>query len=106
MNTRSHSKAIVLGCINKINNNSSSKEEMKREKETKIEIPLYPVNINFDESSKNWHLNKKRKGHEYIYICLETIKSEKTDKSDKNKVCGKKCYQYNSTCFIHRNINK
>ena len=95
MNTRSQTNAIILGCLNKINNNSSSKKEMKREKEN----PLYTVDINFDEASSEWHLNKRRKGHEYIYICLETIKSEK------NKVCGKKCYQYNSTCFIHRNRN-
>ncbi len=96
MNTRSQTNAIILGCLNKINNNSSSKKEMKREKEN----PLYTVDINFDEASSEWHLNKRRKGHEYIYICLETIKSEK------NKVCGKKCYQYSSTCFIHRNRNK
>lgn len=105
MNTRSHTKALVLGCINKINNNSSSKKEMKREKGTIscLEIPLYSVDINFDEASSEWHANKRRKGHEYVYICLETIKTEKTDKSGKNKICGKKCYQYNSTCFIHRN---
>ena len=108
MNTRSHTNAIILGCLNKINNNSSSKKEMKRENETIscLEIPLYPVDINFDEASKDWHLNKRRQGHEYIYICLETCKPDKTDKSGKTKICGKKCYQYNSTCFIHRNRNK
>ena len=105
MNTRSQTNAIILGCLNKINNNSSSKKEMKREKETnsRLEVPLYTVDINFDEASKDWHLNKRRQGHEYIYICLETIK---TEQSGKNKICGKKCYQYNSTCFIHRNRNK
>ena len=108
MNTRSQTNAIILGCLNKINNNSSSKKEMKRENENENEKgkPLYPVDINFDEASKDWHLNKRRQGHEYIYICLETIKPEKTDKSGKTKICGKKCYQYNSTCFIHRNRNK
>jgi hypothetical protein len=100
MNTRSHTKALVLGCINKINNNSSSKNEMKREKEKEIEVPLYLVDINFDEASKDWHLNKKRIGHEYIYICLEI---SKPDLSGKTKVCGKKCYQFNTNCFIHRN---
>ncbi len=104
MNTRSQTNAIILGCLNKINNNSSPKKEMKREKENgkekENEKPLFPVDINFAEASSEWHLNKKRIGHEYIYICLETIKSEK------NQVCGKKCYQYNTTCFIHRNRNK
>jgi len=103
MNTRSQTNAIILGCLNKINNNSSSKKEMKREKEKEKGKPLFSVDINFAEASSEWHLNKKRIGHEYIYICLETCK---TDKSGKNKVCGKKCYHYNSTCFIHRNRNK
>jgi len=94
MNTRSQTNAIILGCLNKINNNSSSKKEMKREKEK--EKTLFPVDINFAEASSEWHLNKRRIGHEYIYICLET-------NSDTNNICGKKCYQYNTTCYIHRN---
>ena len=94
MNTRSQTKAVIIGCLNKINNNSSSKEDMKREKS--IHVPVYSVDLNFDEASFEWHRNKKRIGHNYIYICLET-------NSDKNNICGKKCYQYNTTCYIHRN---
>ncbi len=104
MNTRSHTKAAaILGCINKINNNSSSKEEIKREKVNKDLISLYSVDINFDEASSEWHANKRRIGHEYIYICLEPLQSNKVFD---NKVCGKKCYQSGTTCFIHRKRNQ
>lgn len=101
MNTRSHTKAAILGCINKINNNSSSKEEMKREKELNSEKPLYHIDINFDEASSEWHSNKRRIGHEYVYICLEPL-SNTNGKGSYSKVCGKKCYQSGTTCFIHR----
>jgi hypothetical protein len=100
MNTRSHTKAAILGCINKINNNSSSKEEMKREKELNLKEPLYTVKINFDEASTEWHANKRRIGHEYIYICREPLSNTN------NKECGKKCYQSGTTCFIHRKRNQ
>lgn len=102
MNTRSHTKAAILGCINKINNNSSSKDEMKREKELNPEKQLYPVNINFDEASSEWHSNKRRIGHEYVYICLEPLSNTNSN----SKICGKKCYQFGTTCFIHRKRNQ
>ena len=109
MNTRSHTKAAaILGCINKINNISSSKEEMKREKgnkDLKIMNPMYPVDINFDEASSEWHANKRRIGHEYVYICLEPLSNTK-DNNTNGKVCGKKCYQSGTTCFIHRKRNQ
>ena len=106
MNTRSHTKAAaILGCINKINNISSSKEEMKREKGNKDLILLYPVDINFDEASSEWHANKRRIGHEYVYICLEPLSNTK-DNNTNGKVCGKKCYQSGTTCFIHRKRNQ
>jgi hypothetical protein len=98
MNTRSQTKSAIIGCLNKINNNSSYKEDMKREKT--IQLSVYSVDMNFDEASLEWHRNKKRIGHKYIYICLET-NSDKN--SDKNNICGKKCYHYDTTCYIHRN---
>jgi hypothetical protein len=105
MNTRSQTKAVILAAFNKINNNSSCKEEMKREKDlnlVSVSVPV-PVVINFDEASTEWHSNKKRKGHEYVYICLESVNNNKVLNKIINKICGKVCYQYGTTCFIHRN---
>jgi len=56
---------------------------------------LYENNINFDDASAAWRLNKKSIGNgQYKYICT----------SNKNGiVCGKNCYKELSYCWQHRN---
>ncbi len=106
MNTRLKIKMQNTSCANNIIQYSTLESEMKREisrsgpdsliKQLNLPNQLYTVNINFDEASDEWHANKKRVGHNYVYICNQTI--IKTG----NK-CGKVCYKDGLTCFIHKN---
>ena len=75
--------------------------------------PLYEVNIDFDEASRAWLHNKKKIGNgSYKYICTHTVKNKKrkidvdtvTDTvTDKQEICGKKCYQTSEYCYHHTN---
>ena len=58
--------------------------------------PLLEVNIDFDDSSKEWHKNKKLIGNsQYKYICqIQT---------NKKGICNNICYQGSDKCWIHRN---
>lgn len=51
-----------------------------------IPIPLYVVNIDFDEASAAWRSNKKvvGQGH-FTYICASTTKTEKKCMREKRK---------------------
>ena len=53
--------------------------------------PLYEVNIDFDDSIKQWNMNKKRVGHEYKYIC-----------ENPSKKCNRSCHETSNYCYIHR----
>ena len=55
---------------------------------------IYEVNIDFDEASKAWLMNKKRVGELYVYICGATTK--------KGKCCYNKKYRDYDFCYIHR----
>lgn len=94
--TRSQSKLIKNSSINNSIYISTSSPEIKREnKEKQLNIS----DINFDEASTFWHANKKRVGHEYVYICTQTLKSGKLA----GQPCGKVCYKNGLNCFIHKN---
>jgi len=55
--------------------------------------PTYIVNIDFDQSIKEWNANKKRiSAHEYKYIC------------EKSK-CNRVCHLNTNYCYIHRKSN-
>jgi hypothetical protein len=104
LNTRLKIKMQNTSYPNKSSDNLPLESEMKREtsrpgKQLNLPNQLYTVDINFDEASDEWHSNKKRVGHNYVYICDQTV--IKTG----NK-CGKVCYKDGLTCFIHKNINK
>lgn len=84
---------------NKSSDKISLEIEMKREtigKQLNLPNQLYTVDINFDEASDEWHANKKRVGHNYVYICDQTVIKTGTK-------CGKVCYKDGLTCFIHKN---
>ena len=53
--------------------------------------PPYPVDIDFDEASREWHANKKRVGHMYVYICGKTLvsgnKCQRTSGTNINGYC-------------------
>ena len=105
LNARLNTKMQKTSCPNKSSDKISLESEMKREQTSQpgkhLNLPnqLYTVDINFDEASTFWHANKKRVGHNYVYICDQTV--IKTG----NK-CGKVCYKDGLTCFIHKNIYK
>ena len=75
--------------------------------------PLYEVNIDFDEASKEWRHNKKSIGNgSYKYICTQTVKNKKKkiesttekkeeDNEEKEYICGKKCYKTSQYCYHH-----
>jgi hypothetical protein len=74
MNTRSKT--------NKINSNSNM------DKEINIKLPLYNVEINFDEASEAWRANKKYVGNgHYKYICCQKTKSGNQCKRESLKFC-------------------
>ena len=55
---------------------------------------LFQVNIDFDEASKLWKINKKSIGNgSYKYICLKKCKT--------GKPCNKKCITGEEYCSIH-----
>jgi hypothetical protein len=102
MNTRSQTRMQKNSSINKLPNKISLESEMKREitscsPKKQLNIPnQYTVDVNFDEASTFWHANKKRVGHNYVYICDQVV--IKTGSK-----CGKVCYKDGLTCFIHKN---
>ena len=56
---------------------------------------LYEVNIDFDEASIAWKMNKKYVGNgTYKYVC-PVIKTDSIQ-------CGNKCYKSSEYCWIHR----
>lgn len=104
LNTRLNSKMQKTSYHNKFSDNLSLESEMKREtiqpkKQLNPPNQLYTVDINFDEASNEWLANKKRVGHNYVYICDQVV--IKTGLK-----CGKVCYKDGLTCFIHKNIYK
>lgn len=102
MNTRLNTKMQKTSCTNKSSDKISLESEMKREQTSRtrkqLNLPnqLYTVDINFDEASDEWHANKKRVGHNYVYICDQTVIKTGTK-------CNKVCYKDGLTCFIHKN---
>ncbi len=57
--------------------------------------PLYSVDIDFDEASRVWKLNKRSKGNGcYDYICQGITK--------KNKKCIRKCLIGSQYCNWHK----
>ena len=103
LNARLNTKMQKISCPNNTKQYSTLESEMKREptdgKQLNPPNQLYTVDINFDEASDEWHANKKRVGHNYVYICDQTIIKTGTK-------CNKVCYKDGLTCFIHKNINK
>lgn len=104
LNARLNIKMQTTICPNSSNQYSTLESEMKREttqpkKQLNLPNQLYTVDINFDEASTLWHANKKRVGHNYVYICDQTVIKTGTK-------CNKVCYKDGLTCFIHKNINK
>jgi len=73
--------------------NTRSKSKTKLTKQLK---PLFEVEIDFDDASKEWHKNKRSIGNsQYRYICeIQT---------NKKGTCNKVCYQNSDKCWIHRN---
>jgi len=70
-------------------------KRMKTRSQTKKEMVLYEVIIDFDETSREWNKNKKLIGNgHYKYICLYN------PTNDTN--CGKRCYKESDYCWIHR----
>ena len=60
---------------------------------------LYTVDIDFDEASKAWKLNKISIGNgSYKYICKHLSKT--------NKICARKCLQNEEYCSVHLKISK
>tara|TARA_Y100000813_G_C24160416_1_gene351821 strand:- start:2453 stop:2665 length:213 start_codon:yes stop_codon:yes gene_type:complete len=60
-------------------------------------IPLYEVNIDFDEASEAWKSNKKSIGNgQYVYICGATLKNGKKCQRKPKKDCTT-CFQHKST---------
>lgn len=98
-NKRLNTKMQKTSYPNNIKQYSSLESEMKREKQLNLPNQLYTVDINFDEASTLWHANKKRVGHNYVYICDQAVIKTGTK-------CNKVCYKDGLTCFIHKNINK
>jgi hypothetical protein len=73
MNTRSKTNKMNL-------ENENENEKMK--------IPLYEVNINFDEASEAWRANKKYIGNgHYKYICCQKTKAGNQCKRESLKFC-------------------
>jgi hypothetical protein len=59
--------------------------------------PLYEVNIDFDESIREWRSNKKKVGEQFVYICGEVLKN--------GKLCQRKPSKNDSNmmrCFHHK----
>ena len=55
------------------------------------------VNIDFDEASRYWNMNKKRIGNGcYVYICGQRLKN--------GKFCQRKLPPDKESCSIHRHI--
>jgi hypothetical protein len=102
LNAKLNTKMQKTSYPNSSNQYSTLESEMKRETTNKQLNPpneLYTVDINFDEASDEWHANKKRVGHNYVYICEQTVIKTGTK-------CNKVCYKDGLTCFIHKNIYK
>ena len=59
--------------------------------------PIYEVNIDFDEASKEWNKNKKRKGQSYVYVCGVTTKN--------GSCCQNKRLKGKDFCHIHVSKN-
>ena len=56
---------------------------------------LLEVNIDFDDASAAWKLNKKSNGNgTYVYICMETTK--------KGNKCARKPLSGTEFCKIHQ----
>jgi len=89
--------AVVNNIDNIININSeTTKTETKKNNiHDREQEPLYEVNIDFDDASKQWHANKKFVGNGmYKYICPKITKS--------GNVCGKKCLPWLDCCKMHK----
>jgi hypothetical protein len=74
---------------------------MQTRSQTKIQTQilkknvLYEVNIDFDEASNAWKMNKKYVGNgTYKYVC-PIIKKDGIQ-------CGKSCYKSIDYCWSHR----
>jgi hypothetical protein len=78
--------------MNKIEMQNANKSIVNITKMSSIQ-PKYIVNINFNESIKEWNANKKRiSAHEYKYVC------------EKSK-CNRVCHLNKNYCYIHRKSN-
>ena len=57
-------------------------------------VPIYAVNIDFDESINSWNANKKKsKCGLYKYICESFTKT--------SKKCNRICYEDSHHCYQH-----
>ena len=62
-------------------------------------LPIYQVNLHFDESINAWRENKKMTGpghYEYVCIC----------KTKTGSPCKNKPLSGLNTCIVHRNTNQ
>lgn len=59
--------------------------------------PLYEVDIDFDDASREWRANKKKVGEQFAYICGIVLKNGKTCQR-KPKTCDNtvRCFQHQS----------
>jgi|Laugresubdmm15sn_1035100.scaffolds.fasta_scaffold15029_2 hypothetical protein len=56
--------------------------------------PLYEVNIDFDGASAAWHANKRRVGHQYVYLCGAALEN--------GCACQRKPKKNSIHCFMHQ----
>ena len=72
-----------------MNTRSQTKQNnIEKEKQLNIKLPLFEVNINFDEASECWRSNKKYIGNgHYKYICCQKTKSGNKCKRESLKFC-------------------
>ena len=68
-----------------------------RSQSKKYITALFEINIDFDEASKAWKMNKKSNGNgTYSYICLKSTKN--------GNPCTKKPLQGCDFCKIHKKL--
>ena len=66
---------------------------------SQTQTPLYTVNIDFDEASVAWKLNKKSQGNgTYTYKCMGLTKQ--------GNACNRKPLNECDFCKVHRKMNQ
>jgi len=73
------------------------KTRSQKNETTPEPIPLYEVNIDFDEASEAWKLNKISIGNgSYKYVCKK--------RGIKGNLCIKKCLPGQEYCCVHLHL--